>query len=213
MTAPHSPPRRRRLSAPERRAKILDSAREVFLSAGFVGARTRVIAEKAEINEAVLYKHFASKDELFREAVLLPLREEMQQMADRIVALIDGRPGDATSDDLALWIERELIRSMGEIFPLLGIALFAGREIGQEFYLEYLYRELGAALSAITQRAGIPERAAGRGRLVALIMGAAMGHALDAHFREVRLGYTRIARQVSAMLMHGLSNPPPPQAR
>jgi AcrR family transcriptional regulator len=213
MPDPQQPPTRKRLSAPERRAKILVSAREVFLSAGFVGARTRVIAEKAGINEAVLYKHFSSKDELFGDAVLVPLREQMQQMSDHIVALIDERPDGASTDDLAFSIERELIRSMGEIFPLLGIVLFAGREIGEEFYREYLFGELGVALSAITERAGIPARAASRGRLVALIMGAAMGPALDAHFREVKLGHTRIARQVSAMLVHGLNNPPPLQER
>jgi AcrR family transcriptional regulator len=43
---------------------ILDIARKVFLSDGF-GASTAVIAKKAGISEALLFKRFNTKDELF----------------------------------------------------------------------------------------------------------------------------------------------------
>jgi hypothetical protein len=64
-----------RLTAAERRSQILDAAREVFMVDGISGARTRRIAEVAGINEALLYQHFSSKEEIFEEAVVKPRRE------------------------------------------------------------------------------------------------------------------------------------------
>ncbi|MCR9063819.1 MAG: TetR/AcrR family transcriptional regulator [Cytophagales bacterium] len=45
--------------------KILAAAEEVFLQSGFDGARMQEIANKAEINKAMLHYYFRSKDLLF----------------------------------------------------------------------------------------------------------------------------------------------------
>src|SRR5688572_20883878 len=66
---------RTRLPAEQRREIILEAARKVFLETGFAGARTRRIAEEAGITEAFLYRHFASKTEIYEVAVLQPLEE------------------------------------------------------------------------------------------------------------------------------------------
>jgi TetR/AcrR family transcriptional regulator len=47
---------------------ILAAAREVFIHKGLAGARMQEIADKAEINKALLHYYFRSKDHLF-EAV------------------------------------------------------------------------------------------------------------------------------------------------
>lgn len=54
-----------RLSAEDRRSAILDAAIPIFATMGLNGARTGDIARAAGISEALLYKHFASKDELY----------------------------------------------------------------------------------------------------------------------------------------------------
>ena len=46
-------------------ARILQAAREVFYRKGLGGARMAEIAEKAEINKAMLHYYFRSKDKLF----------------------------------------------------------------------------------------------------------------------------------------------------
>lgn len=66
----------RRLSGEERRQQIIDNARKVFAQMGYAGARIRDIAESCGINEAMLYKHFEGKEELFLE-VLGQIHEEM----------------------------------------------------------------------------------------------------------------------------------------
>jgi len=58
-----------RLKKNERREQIIRSATRVFAERGLAGTRTREIAEAAGINEALIYKHFTSKEELFRETM------------------------------------------------------------------------------------------------------------------------------------------------
>ncbi len=60
---------KRRMSSDERREQILEKATEVFAEFGLDGARTRQIAKACGINEALLYKHFANKEQLFMEVL------------------------------------------------------------------------------------------------------------------------------------------------
>jgi AcrR family transcriptional regulator len=59
-----SKPVRRRLSAPDRRAAILDAALEVFSSRGYHAASIDEIAHQAGISKALIYEHFPSKKDL-----------------------------------------------------------------------------------------------------------------------------------------------------
>jgi AcrR family transcriptional regulator len=54
-----------RLSAEERRHSIVDAVREVFAEKGFDGTTTRELAKAAGVSEALLYKHFPSKESLY----------------------------------------------------------------------------------------------------------------------------------------------------
>src|SRR5215510_3958335 len=54
-----------RLSAEERRQAIADAVRDVFADKGFDGTTTRELARAAGVSEALLYKHFPSKESLY----------------------------------------------------------------------------------------------------------------------------------------------------
>src|SRR5574337_661459 len=54
-----------RLSAEERRLQIVEAAVDLFSRKGFRGTRTREIAEAAGISEAMIFKHFATKRDLY----------------------------------------------------------------------------------------------------------------------------------------------------
>src|ERR1043165_7671398 len=56
-----------RMSTDERRAAILQAVRKVFAEKGFHGSTTRELAEAAGVSEALLFKHFPSKDVLYEE--------------------------------------------------------------------------------------------------------------------------------------------------
>lgn len=61
------PPRSPRLSATERRQAILSAAAPIFARLGREGATTKEIARAAGVSEALLYRHFASKEALYAE--------------------------------------------------------------------------------------------------------------------------------------------------
>ena len=58
---------RREREKSETRDKILDAARELFISEGYEGVSMRRVAEKIEYSPTAIYVHFTDKNELFRE--------------------------------------------------------------------------------------------------------------------------------------------------
>ena len=58
---------RRERERSETRDKILDAARELFVTEGFEGVSMRRVADKIEYSPTAIYVHFADKNELFRE--------------------------------------------------------------------------------------------------------------------------------------------------
>ncbi|MBC7834409.1 MAG: TetR/AcrR family transcriptional regulator [Phycisphaerales bacterium] len=73
-----------RMPAAKRREQLLDTAARLFATQGYAGATTSQIARAAGVTEPIIYRHFASKRDLF-------------------IALVD-RTGD---DTIKLW-EHEL---------------------------------------------------------------------------------------------------------
>lgn len=54
-----------RMAAEDRRQQILDVAVQLFSQKGFRGTTTREIALAAGVNEAIIFRHFATKSELY----------------------------------------------------------------------------------------------------------------------------------------------------
>ncbi len=57
--------RRKRLSGPERRERLIKAAQKLFSIHGFRGATTRQLARAAGITDAVIFRHFPSKAALY----------------------------------------------------------------------------------------------------------------------------------------------------
>jgi len=53
----------------DRRLQIMEAARRLFARRGFEGTTTRRIAERARVNEAIIFRHFSSKEELYRAII------------------------------------------------------------------------------------------------------------------------------------------------
>ncbi len=56
---------RKRMQGPKRKQAILKAARPLFAQNGFHGTSVRDIARAADVSEALLYKHFPSKEALY----------------------------------------------------------------------------------------------------------------------------------------------------
>src|ERR1700746_2703546 len=75
-----------RMSCDERKDKILAAVRKVFARKGVEGATTRELAKEAGVSEALLYKHYPSKEALY-QAMLTSCGAEFEGEMDRIAAL------------------------------------------------------------------------------------------------------------------------------
>ena len=83
---------RTRLTHQDRRNAIIEAGRHEFARKGFRGAGTADIAARCGCSEPTLYKHFASKQELFA-AVLLHTSELMGERVREVVEQSDTVTG------------------------------------------------------------------------------------------------------------------------
>lgn len=60
---------------PDRRQQILQEATTLFAGGGYEGTSVRVIARACGITEAAIYRHFASKVDLYREVISAKARQ------------------------------------------------------------------------------------------------------------------------------------------
>lgn len=81
---------RKRLSAQERRARIIEAAVSAFARDGYDATKMDGIAARAEITKPVLYDHFSSKQALFL-AVLKSIRDGLIAKG-RVIALDVAEP-------------------------------------------------------------------------------------------------------------------------
>ena len=65
-----------RAHGPPPRQRILDASVRLFAARGFEGATTRAIAREAEVNEAVIFRHFPTKRRLYAAIIENKIREE-----------------------------------------------------------------------------------------------------------------------------------------
>jgi AcrR family transcriptional regulator len=65
-------PARSRIPAPERREQLLAAARELFVARGY-RTTTAEVAAAAGVSDALVVKHFGTKEELFRAAIAEPV--------------------------------------------------------------------------------------------------------------------------------------------
>jgi AcrR family transcriptional regulator len=85
---------RARLSAEERRAAVLECACHIFAKGSYHGATTAEIARAAGVTEPILYRHFASKRDLYLSC-LAAAWDETRAMWEATIA---------EEPDPALWL-------------------------------------------------------------------------------------------------------------
>jgi AcrR family transcriptional regulator len=192
--------KRKRLTAEERRDRILAAGRAVFLEQGLNGARTRTIAEQAGITEAVLYRHFESKEEIFEAAVLEPLRALLDDLLERSRALLAG---DETKPRLVMRLESLWLERLQEIVPLLGPALFDDQTLGQQCYRDTVAPFL-SQLQADCVRSGLLP-AGEAAVLVRAIFGTNLLLVLDRLQQGASVDIPSLAGQLSDLYSLGLS--------
>jgi AcrR family transcriptional regulator len=125
LKSPEAGARASRMPGEDRRRQLLRVAVASFAQNGFSGTKTKDIAAAAGVSEAILFRHFASKEDLYhaildeKEATLGGERwfVEMKEFAER-------------RDDRGLFqhVARQLIRSFREDAAFHRLLLYASLE-------------------------------------------------------------------------------------
>jgi AcrR family transcriptional regulator len=113
-----------RMRAETRRNQIVAVAADLFASRGFSGTTTKEIADHAGVSEAIIFRHFASKDKLY--AAILDYK--VKQGTERIKAQLE----DAASrkDDRAFFgsLALEMLDAHCEDPTFMRLLLFSALE-------------------------------------------------------------------------------------
>lgn len=194
-----------RLSGDQRRAQLVAAARDVFLRHGLSGARTRTIADYAGVSEALLYQHFSSKQQLFQEAILAPLAELTEVLATQCEQL-PGLAGPQRRDS-SVDIHSAVLRSMLEIAPLLGLALYSKRTSGRAFYLDEIHPLLERTIGSVTAALeGWQHPEVNPATLVSMMFGTYYWVGMQATFTGQEVDVTALATEVTNILVRAVGS-------
>ncbi|OWA15714.1 TetR family transcriptional regulator [Streptomyces sp. CS159] len=190
------------------RERILDAAHELMLTVGLARATTKEIARVAGCSEAALYKHYASKEELF----IRVLSERLPRLTPLLRGLA-AEPGRAPLEDNLTEIARQAALFYEQSFPIAA-SLYAQTQLKRRH--DETMRELGTGphlpiegLDAYLRA----ERAAGRIRsdadtfaAASLLLGACAQRAFayEATPTGVRPPVDAFARRLARTLLAGL---------
>jgi AcrR family transcriptional regulator len=83
--------KRTRLPAKDRKALILANARAIFAQSGYEAARTQDIARCSGVSEALMYRHFPSKEALYRAVLREVIREQDASYETLTLQELSGR--------------------------------------------------------------------------------------------------------------------------
>ena len=187
------------------RRLLLESAKELFATQDYRSTTTREIAEPAGVLEHLLFRNFGSKAALFREAVVAPFVELVDQFDEQWEQL----PSDATEEQIGA-------QFIGSLYDLLlanrGLVstLIVADSLSEEERSEMGLPDISRALSVLGRQG-----AEGVARLelgsvhhdlaarssVAMVMGiAAFGGSL---FGARRPSRKAIVEELTQMTLHG----------
>ncbi|MBI4463797.1 MAG: TetR/AcrR family transcriptional regulator [Acidobacteria bacterium] len=130
------PTNTRRVAGTVRHQQILQVAKELFAKQGFEGTTTREIAERVGINEAILFRHFPHKEDLYWSVI----ESECRHGAE--TNILKGKLPDPPDDRQVFQAIAEKILSHAEEDPrLMRLLLFSALEnhrLAHRFFQSYI---------------------------------------------------------------------------
>ena len=126
-----------RLSAEQRRRQIIEVAIDLFSRRGFNGTTTKEIAAAAGVNEAIIFRHFAGKEQLY-SAILDHRRESLKADA----WMTDIKTFMARNDDEAVFRHLtakiiQLIREDPKFERVMLYAALEGHELAAMYHKQF----------------------------------------------------------------------------
>ena len=74
--------KRKRMSGEERKKQIINAAMKIFSEKGFQGTKTKDIAKAAGISEAMIFKFFKNKEDLYKAIITSTVKDHSKEISD-----------------------------------------------------------------------------------------------------------------------------------
>lgn len=207
-----------RMAGEERRLQILRIAVRLFSQRGFRGTTTKEIAQAAGVSEAMVFRHFATKEELY--TAILDHKACASELADpcKLVAELVQRKDDRAVFETLAFTALEHHEHDREFLRLLLHSALEGHELAQMFWdrnvLE-IYEFLGAYIRE-RQRDGafreIEPKIVVRAFIGMLIHHSLNNNLWDPSRRLLDITNEEAAREFTEILLRGIRTNPVPQA-
>ncbi len=112
-----------RIRGADRRLQIMEVAKELFARQGFEGTTTREIAHRAKVNEAIIFRHFPSKHDLYWEVI------EHECKIRGVSEALEARLNSGGSDyEIFAGIAEDTLRRRAEDSSLTRLLLYSALE-------------------------------------------------------------------------------------
>ena len=131
----------------EPRRLLLDTARARFAGQDYRSTTTREIAQAAGVTEHLLFRHFGSKAALFREALVLPFTDFVDEFRQTWQAVV---PEETDEKELA----RQFVGQLYDVFVEhqgLLLTLMASEALSEEEKADAGIAEVRQAITALGQ--------------------------------------------------------------
>lgn len=200
------------MAAEDRRLQILQVAVSLFSQRGFVGTTTKEIAQAAGVSEAMVFRHFANKQELYSAILDHKACSGDTMNPEAMVAdALQEKDDRAVFERLALGA-LEHHECDPEFQRLLLHAALEGHELAQMFFEKFVRRvyELLGNYVAERQRDGAMI-AMDPAIVVRAFIGMIIHHSLnnnlwDPQRRLLKISNQEAAKQFSHILLNGISS-------
>lgn len=168
----------------------------------------RQIAAEAEVDSALLYQHFDSKQDLFEAAIIEPIEHLFEELLTIGRGFVEATT-DNKLDQLHAGVTA-LVHTMSEIAPLVAAALFNEQELGRRLYAARVAPLFDAAAGAVAVEVNSwGWRDADPDLLVPAAIAMSFGLAMDARFRGQSFDLVRASEEITNLLAYGIGLPPP----
>ena len=139
-----------RVPAQDRREQILNVAMTLFARHGFEGTTTRQIAEVARVNEAIIFRHFPTKEDLYWAIIRRKCNHQgrAQMIRERIEA--GGSDLEILSSIAAQMLSRTRVDE--NVTRLLLFTALERHELSQEFFQNFVAQQYELLAGYIRQR-------------------------------------------------------------
>lgn len=144
------PKKPRRFTARDRRRQILEVAMRLFARQGFKGTTTRQIAERAGVNEALIFRHYPSKEDLYWAII-----ESKCRIGRRRAKILQELQSGQRDEDSFAAIAEDILQRNREDNTLSRLLLFSALEnhrLSHRFFRTYVARNYEVLAGHVRRR-------------------------------------------------------------